>query len=154
MSHCRTPPFNDHLDHCFIVFEHIQQSFLTRGLDVWGNRINILQHVDLPLRILTSFSINRSQRSVWSLSHISKKQKQLDPMTPEQATRLLSIQCPKKWSQILLNCAKQQFVSCTSNLLEQKYDFRKCTMFLQKWISNLQDLPRSQSLETVPICTV
>ena len=24
MSHCRTPPLNDHLDHCFIVFEHIQ----------------------------------------------------------------------------------------------------------------------------------
>ena len=38
------------------------------------------------------------------------------------------------------------FVSCTSNL----YDFWKCIMFLQKWISNLQDLPRSQSLETSP----
>ena len=25
-------------------------------------------------------------------------------------------------------------------------------MFLQNWISNLQDLPRSQNLETVPIC--
>ena len=24
MSHCRTPSFNDHLDHCFIVLEHIQ----------------------------------------------------------------------------------------------------------------------------------
>ena len=24
MSHCRTPSFNDHLDHCFIVFKHIQ----------------------------------------------------------------------------------------------------------------------------------
>ena len=24
MSHCRTPSFKDHLDHCFIVFEHIQ----------------------------------------------------------------------------------------------------------------------------------
>ena len=27
-------------------------------------------------------------------------------------------------------------------------------MFLQKWISNLQDLPRSQSLETVPVYIV
>ena len=34
------------------------------------------------------------------------------------------------------------------------YDFQKRTMFLQKWILNLQDLPRSQSLETVPICIV
>ena len=24
MSHCRTSSFNDHLDHCFIVFKHIQ----------------------------------------------------------------------------------------------------------------------------------
>ena len=23
MSHCRASSFNDHLDHCFIVFEHI-----------------------------------------------------------------------------------------------------------------------------------
>ena len=46
------------------------------------------------------------------------------------------------------------FVSCTSNLLEQMYDFRKCIMFLQKWILNLQDLPQSQSLETVPVCIV
>ena len=34
MSHCRTPSFNDHLDHSFIVLKHIQQSFLTRGLDI------------------------------------------------------------------------------------------------------------------------
>ena len=34
MSHCGTPPFNDHLDHCFIVLKHIQQRFLTRGLDI------------------------------------------------------------------------------------------------------------------------
>ena len=33
MSHFLTPPFNDHLDHCFIVFQHIQQSFLARRLD-------------------------------------------------------------------------------------------------------------------------
>ena len=24
MSHCGTPFFKDHLDHCFIVFKHIQ----------------------------------------------------------------------------------------------------------------------------------
>ena len=34
MTHRRTLSFNDHFDDCFIVFEHIQQSFLTRGLDV------------------------------------------------------------------------------------------------------------------------
>ena len=47
MSHCRTPAFNDHFDHCFIVFKHIQQNFLMRRLDVWRNRINILD-LNLP----------------------------------------------------------------------------------------------------------
>ena len=43
-------------------------------------------------------------------------------------------------------------VSYTSNLLEQMYDYRKHIMFSLKWILNLQDLPRSQSPETVPVC--
>ena len=47
-----------------------------------------------------------------------------------------------------------RFVSCTSNFVEQMYDFQKCTVLLQKWILNPQDLLRSQSLETVPVCIV
>ena len=34
VSHCRTPSFNDHLDHCFVVFKHIQQNFLMRRVHV------------------------------------------------------------------------------------------------------------------------
>ena len=30
MSHCRTPSFNDHLDHCIVVFKNKQQHFLMR----------------------------------------------------------------------------------------------------------------------------
>ena len=41
---------------------------------------------------------------------------------------------PKEMILILLNCKKLKFVSCTSSLLEQMYDFQKCTMFLQKLI--------------------
>ena len=33
MSHCWTSSLYDHLDHCFVVFKHIQQSFLMRRLD-------------------------------------------------------------------------------------------------------------------------
>ena len=33
MSHCRASSLNNHLDHCFVVFKHIQ-SFLTRRIDV------------------------------------------------------------------------------------------------------------------------
>ena len=86
MSHCKTPPFDDHFDHCIIVFEHIQQSFLTRGLDVWGNRINILHHIDLPLRSLISFNINKSPCSIWNLRHASINRNNWIPIVPEQAT--------------------------------------------------------------------
>ena len=34
MSHCGTSSLENNLDHCFVVFEHIQQSFLMRKLDV------------------------------------------------------------------------------------------------------------------------
>ena len=46
------------------------------------------------------------------------------------------------------------FVSCTSNLLEQMCGYRRYIMFLQMWILNLQDLPQSQTPETVPIYIV
>ena len=32
VSHCRTSSFNDHFDHCFIVFEHIQPSLIQSTL--------------------------------------------------------------------------------------------------------------------------
>ena len=31
---------------------------------------------------------------------------------------------------------------------------KKCTMFVQKWILNPQELPQNRSLETVPVCIV
>ena len=83
-----------------------------------------------------------------------QRQKQLDPIIPGQANHPVSIPCPAREFQILLNCDKLMFVSCTSNLLEQMYGFPRCTRFLQKWILNLQDLPQSQSPETVPVCIV
>ena len=34
MSHCGPSSLYDHLDHCFVVFKDIQQSFLTRRMNV------------------------------------------------------------------------------------------------------------------------
>ena len=34
MSYGRTSSLFDHLDHCFVVFKDVQQSFLTRRIDV------------------------------------------------------------------------------------------------------------------------
>ena len=54
----------------------------------------------------------------------------------------------------LLNSAKQQFVSYTSNWLEQTYDIQMCTKFTLRSILSLQDLLQNRSLETVPVCIV
>ena len=74
-----------------------------------------------------------------------QEKKQSDPTC-------LDLTASKDEFQILLNCEKLMFVFCTYNLVEQMYDCRKHIMFLPKWILNLQDLPRSQNPETVPIC--
>ena len=34
MSHCRAFFLFHHFDHCFVVFKHMQQSFLARRIDV------------------------------------------------------------------------------------------------------------------------
>ena len=135
----------NHLDHCSVVLKHIQQSLLIRRLDVWGNKINIFQIIDHPSRLLTPV-IRVRANWISPFYHGSELcfqgLKQSDPTNQERKYRLTSILHQKRWFLILLNCVKLMFVSCTSNLLEQTYDFQKCTLFLQKWISNLQDLPQ------------
>ena len=72
MSHCRTPSFNDHFDHCFVVLKHIQQRFLMRKLDVERNTINVIKHVGHPWRSLILGTDNGSPRSFMSLNRVSK----------------------------------------------------------------------------------
>ena len=45
-------PFMIILDHCFVVFKHIEQCFLMRNWTFEGDTINIIQHVDYSLRSL------------------------------------------------------------------------------------------------------
>ena len=59
MSHCRTSVYNNLLDHYFVVFKHIQQSFLMRRVDVWGNKININQIIDHSLRLFSFLNCMR-----------------------------------------------------------------------------------------------
>ena len=56
------------------------------------------------------------------------KIKQSDPINREREPRPFSIQRPKRWFRILLNCVTLKFVFYTSNLSEQMYDFQKRTM--------------------------
>ena len=53
MSQCRASSLHNHLDHCFVVFKHIQPSFLVRRVDVCRNKINIIQNIDLSMRLLS-----------------------------------------------------------------------------------------------------
>ena len=66
MSHCGTSSFNDHLDHCFVVFKHIQHSFSMRKLEVWGNTINVIQKrwSSLEIACLAFDLCHNSQRVV------------------------------------------------------------------------------------------
>ena len=61
--------------------------------------------------------------------------------------RPTSILRPRKWFLILLNCAKLKFVSCTSNLWEQTYDFQSCTKFAFRSILSPQDPQQNQNPE-------
>ena len=68
----------------------------------------------------------------WFWVVFSKNFLQSEPIDQEREYYPTSILHPKKWFLILLNCVKLTFVSCTSNLLEQMYDFQKHTMFHPK----------------------
>ena len=122
MSHCGTSSLYDHLDHCFVVLKHIQQSFLVPKLDVWGNTVNIIQkrwtffeiacvckscevanklHVcSLTSRPVQCGSDSCSPRTATIRSHKSRT-------GIYHPTWILH---PKRWFLILLNCAKLKFV--------------------------------------------
>ena len=75
MSHGRTSFLYHNLDHCFVVFKHIQQSFLTRRMHVWGNKINIVhQIIEHSLRLLSFLSCVRcwTNCSLWLWFCVSK----------------------------------------------------------------------------------
>ena len=125
MSHCRASSLYDHLDHCFVVFKDIQHSFLTRRMHVWKNKINIIQIINLSRNFLSCWRFVRVSPFLITLIRVSKNCDDQTPMSQEREYGLTSILRPRKWFLILLNCAKLNFVSYTSNLSEQMYDFQK-----------------------------
>ena len=114
----------------------------------------MIQHVGHSLRFLTSVNDNGSPRSLCSPESCFPKQKQSDPTIREQEARLISIHRPKEMISDSVELCETEVCFLHIQLIEQMYDFQKRTMFLQKWILNLQDLPQNQSLETVPVCIV
>ena len=72
MSHCRASSLYDHLDHCFVVFKDIQQSFLTRILHVRGNKINIIWIINLYMNFLSRWRFKRVSPYFITLMRVSK----------------------------------------------------------------------------------
>ena len=116
MSHGRAfLSLNDHLYHCFFVFKDFQQSFLLRRLDLWRNKINIIQIIDQFFFFCADESCEvENELHVCSLTSLSvldytdacfrEELKQLDPINQERENRVTSILHPKRWFLILLSC--------------------------------------------------
>ena len=136
MSHCRIFFYN-HLDYCFIVFKHIQQSFFMRRWDVWWNNYFLSL-----LCSLTSFN------KFWVVFPKIKKNRS-DKSRAE--SRPISIEHPKRWFLILLNPVKLTFVSYTSNLSEQwmtsqiPQSATRSRIWISKISRNIGVLKQSQS---------
>ena len=73
VTHCRTSHLYDHLDHCFVVFEDVQHSFLTRSIRVWRNKINIIQIINLSKNFLSRWRCRQISLYVFILIRISVK---------------------------------------------------------------------------------
>ena len=73
------------------------------------------------------------------------------PTNQEQEVHPFAIQHPEKWSQTLWSCAKQKFVSCTSNWVGHKFCFPKYTRHHLRLISSPRSRHQSLSLGIDPI---
>ena len=100
MSHCKTSPLYDHLDHCFVVFQDVPHS------------LNFL-----------------SPALVYSDSYFRQEQYRSDPTSQARVYRPSLNLHPRKWFLILMSCAKLKFIFYTSSRLERTCGVRKYTMF-------------------------
>ena len=118
-------PFDDHFDHCFVIFKDVQLRLALRRMCVCGYIIHITQ----PLSRLPSFDIQglgfgiQSRTSFlgcwyawvgqccWLIVILQSPR----PKDQEQVNHPFVIRHPEKESQTLWNRARQHLVSCTSN---------------------------------------
>ena len=154
MSHCGTPSFNDHLDHCFVVLKHIQQSFLMRRLDVWGNSqyysarrssLEIFHFCQKHWTFLEIAGLARDLRHgkqrVAPFYHGSEscflKQKQSDPTTREQGS-------PSN-----LNPASKEMISDSVELWETDVCFLHIQLIgTNVWLPKTHNVPPEVDFES------
>ena len=98
-----------------------------------GTRSTLFSTLIIPWD-LWPWSLTTGLSGLWGVWIVFSKTKTIRSQKSIAGIPSISIQHPKRWFRILLNCVKLKFVSYTYNWLEQMYDFRKRTMFVQKCI--------------------
>ena len=179
MSHCWTSSFNYHFDHGFVVFEHIQQSFLMRRLDVWGNTINV--QLRLILRRMCvgtkSTSFNCSTFCLlltfwilvleWGVAPVSWMLWCVGStlLLVERSSSITMSQRSRAGNPSIPNPASRENISDSVELCEREVCFlhiqltgrnvllpKKYTRHLLRLILSPQSHQQSLSLETHPVC--
>ena len=148
----RASSLYDHLDHCFIVFKDVQQSFLTRRIHVRGNKSTLSRSSIFPRIFFRAGDVDKSPCtcSLWFVSpwrtatiRSHKSSAGFPTNNCVQGNDLLFCWTVRNWSLFLAHSS--YWNKCMTS---------KNAVFLQKWILNPQDLLQNQSLETIPICIV
>ena len=125
MSHRRTSSFNFHFDHGSIVLKTVQLRLTLKRMCGHGYIIHIKLSPSFDMLSL-GFGIENCPSFLVTCMFgcwLNVTPQSPCPNDQEQVTHPYVIQHPEKWSQTLWNCARQKFVSCTSNLLGQMFCF-------------------------------
>ena len=147
MSHCGTSSFKNHLDHCFIVFKHIQQSFLMRRVDVWGNKSTLSKSLITPWDCFRSWMVWGVERTSRSFINGSPRSLWLWFVFPRTAT----IRSHKSSAGILssLNPASKEMISDSVELCETEVCFLHIQLIgTNVWLPKTHNAPPDVDFES------
>ena len=158
VSHCRTSALHDHFGHSFIVFQNGQMGFRSESfalVTTWSSLDNsstswllcifvlvlglicvCVLWVSLCNRFPVAGTLISSRDRLHHVGRLLTRMQNLPPHPTYQE---------QEYSETL------SFASCTSNLEEQTFDFRRCIKLSPRLIKSLQDRQQSLSLGTNPI---
>ena len=127
MSHCRASSLCDHLDHCFVVFKDFQQSFLTRRIHVWGNKINIVWIINHFMNFLSRWKFVRVLPVLdFSDTCFREELRRSDPINQVRVFRPTFILHPRKWFLILLKLCETEVCFLHNQLMGTNVWLPKC----------------------------
>ena len=168
MSYCRASSFYNHLDHCFVVSKHIQQSFWWEELTFEGKKTKSVQIIDHSMRLLSFLNCGRCWTNIIFVHQQSLRSWLLWYVFPWRTATIRS-QKSRAGIPSNLNPASKEMISDSVELCETEVCFLHIQLIgTNVWLpmtsknaqcstwSRLspQDLLQNRSLETVPVCIV